>query len=63
MRVKILDFILKTKNYALLTGAVLFIIGLLGFVFKSSNSLPDVYLLLFVVVGFWGIITALRERF
>lgn len=46
----------------MVTGAIFFVIGLLGFIFKSNSSLPDYYLLLFVVVGFWGILVGLRAR-
>ena len=51
-----------TKNYARITGAVLFAIGLLGFIFKSNNSLPDYYLLLFVLIGFWGILVGIKNH-
>ncbi len=57
----IIRYLRKTKNYARITGIVFFAIGLLGFVFKSSSSLPDIYLLLFLVVGFWGILVSIRR--
>lgn len=44
------------KVYARITGAVLFLIGLLGFAFRSVGSLPDAYLLGALVLGFWGIV-------
>lgn len=54
--------LLKTKSYARIAGIVLFGIGLLGFAFKSDQSLPDLYLLFFLLLGFWGIIASLVEQ-
>ncbi len=62
MKTQILSFLSKSKNYAIFTGVIFFAIGLLGFIFKSNNSLPDYYLLLFIVLGFWGILVGLRDR-
>jgi len=46
------------RVYARITGAVLFLLGLMGYAFRSANSLPDVYLLGFLLLGFWGIIVS-----
>lgn len=62
MKNQALSFLSKSSNYALTTGVIFFAIGLLGFIFKSNNSLPDYYLLLFIVLGFWGILVGLRNR-
>ena len=44
------------RNYALIVGIILFAVGLLGFAFRSSASLPTLYLLACLVLGFWGIL-------
>ncbi len=46
------------RVYARITGVVLFLLGLMGYAFRSANSLPDVYLLGFLLLGFWGIIVS-----
>ncbi len=51
--------ILKSpRMYARITGGGLFLIGLLGFAFRSANSLPDVYLIGALLFGFWGVIVS-----
>jgi hypothetical protein len=62
MKTRFWEFLKVSKNYALITGVIFFVIGLLGFIFKSSSSLPDYYLLLFIVIGFWGILVGLRAK-
>jgi hypothetical protein len=52
----------KTKNYARIAGVILFAIGLLGFAFRSENSLPDLYLAGAIILGFWGIISSLSDQ-
>jgi len=59
MKSQVIAFVTKSKNYALIVGAIFFVIGLLGFIFKSTSSLPDYYLLFFIVIGFWGILVSL----
>jgi hypothetical protein len=46
------------RVYARLTGAILFLLGLMGYAFRSPNTLPDIYLIGFLVFGFWGIIVS-----
>jgi len=46
----------QPKNYALITGILLFLVGFLGFAFPTSINLPGGYLLAGLVLGFWGII-------
>ena len=53
----IVPFLNQTKNYARVVGVILFLIGLLGFAFRSDNSLPDLYLAGALILGFWGILT------
>jgi hypothetical protein len=43
------------KSYSLVTGIILFALGVLGFAFRSSFIIPDVYLLASLVLGGWGI--------
>jgi hypothetical protein len=43
------------RNYALIVGSILFILGILGFAFRSSSNTPDYMLALAILVGFWGI--------
>ena len=43
------------KSYALITGIVLFAFGILGFAFRNSFGISDVYLLGSLVLGGWGI--------
>ena len=58
---KTLPLLRQTKNYALIVGVILFVIGLLGFAFRSDSSLPDLYLGGALVLGFWGIIAGLLD--
>lgn len=57
----ILPFLMQTKNYARIVGVILFAIGLLGFAFRSSNSLPDAYLVGALILGFWGILSGIAD--
>lgn len=58
---KLLPILRQTKNYARIVGVILFLIGLLGFAFRSDNSLPDLYLGGALVLGFWGIVSGLWD--
>jgi hypothetical protein len=62
MSQKIFAILRRTKNYARITGVILFLVGLLGFAFRSSNSLPDLYLLACIILGFWGIMTSFLDH-
>lgn len=57
----ILPFLKQTKNYTRIVGVILFLIGLLGFAFRSDNSLPDLYLGGALVLGFWGILSGIAD--
>jgi len=46
------------KTYALVTGLVLFCLGLFGFAFRSSFNIPDSYLVISLILGFWGLVVA-----
>ncbi|MCL5667385.1 MAG: hypothetical protein M1383_06470 [Patescibacteria group bacterium] len=46
----------KPKNYALITGILLFCLGFFGFAFRTSFNLPGYYLFGSLILGFWGII-------
>ena len=58
---KVLPVLRQTKNYARIVGVILFVIGLLGFAFRSDNSLPDIYLGGALILGFWGILSGLWD--
>lgn len=59
---KLYSFSKQTKNYARVVGVGLFVLGLSGFIFRSSAIMPDFYLILAIAVGFWGIIVSLSEQ-
>jgi hypothetical protein len=59
---KVLPVMRQTKNYARIVGVILFVIGLLGFAFRSDNSLPDLYLGGALLLGFWGIVSGLLDN-
>ena len=44
------------RTFALLAGIILFAIGFFGFAFRSAFELSDKYLLLSLVMGFWGLV-------
>jgi hypothetical protein len=57
-----LTSILKShRNYARIVGIILFAVGLLGFAFRSSASLPTLYLLACLALGFWGILVSFNK--
>ena len=58
---RILPILRQTKNYARIVGVILFAIGLIGFAFRSDNSLPDLYLGGALLLGFWGIVSGLLD--
>jgi len=54
----LLNWLNDTKIYSRITGGILFLVGLLGFAFRNANSLPDIYLIAALVLGFWGIVVS-----
>ncbi len=62
VRKNTLPALIQTKNYARIVGVILFLIGLLGFAFRTDNSLPDIYLGGALVLGFWGIVSGLWDN-
>ena len=44
------------KHYALIVGIILFAFGFLGFAFRTTGDLPIAYLLISLILGFWGIV-------
>lgn len=62
IRTQIFPSLSKTKNYARIAGAILFLLGLFGFAFRSDNSLPDMYLVGALILGFWGIVVSFWEN-
>lgn len=57
----ILSFLSQPRNYSRVVGVILFTIGLVGFAFRSDDSLPDVYLVGAIILGFWGIVSGLWD--
>lgn len=54
--------LLKLKTYTLVSAGLLFSIGLYGFAFRGLTNLPDFYLFISLVLGFWGLIVASQRR-
>jgi hypothetical protein len=50
------------RSYTLMTGLILFLIGFLGFAFRQLFDLSDKYLLLSLILGFWGLVVAGNSR-
>lgn len=46
------------KIYSLVCGLLLFSFGILGFAFRNNFDLADKYLVLSLILGFWGIISS-----
>ncbi len=55
---KIWGYLKNRLSYARVTGIILFVVGLVGFAFRSAESLPDIYLIGALVLGFWGIVVS-----
>jgi len=49
------------KNYSLITGVILFALGFFGFAFRNFD-LADRYLVLSLVLGFWGIVVGMTKK-
>jgi hypothetical protein len=54
--------LLKLKTYTLVSAGLLFAIGLYGFAFRGLTSLPDFYLFISLILGFWGLIVVSQRR-
>jgi hypothetical protein len=48
------------KTYALISGMILFVIGVYGFAFRGQTPLPDGFLVLDILLGFWGILVGMK---
>jgi hypothetical protein len=48
----------NSKNYALITGLILFLFGVVGFAFRGGFNIADKYLILSLILGAWGIYCA-----
>lgn len=58
----IIEILKSHRNYARIVGGILFAVGLLGFAFRSSSSLPTLYLLACLALGFWGILVSFNKE-
>lgn len=59
---KYLSYFKSRVFYVRLVGLVLFLVGLLGFAFRSNDSLPGLYLLVALMLGFWGLVLGASRR-
>jgi len=50
------------RSYSLVTGVILFALGFFGFAFPESFGIPYGYLLLSLVLGFWGIVVGIGNK-
>ena len=50
------------NTYAAVVGVLLFTLGLLGFAFKHTFKLADVYLIGSLVLGLWGILSVFKKQ-
>jgi len=48
--------------YCLVTGGLLFCVGLFGYAFRTGFQIPDSYLLFNLILGFWGIVVGLSKK-
>ncbi len=55
-------FLNSHRSYALVTGSVLFLFGVVGFAFRQSFDLADKYLVLSLILGFWGVVVGFRSH-
>jgi hypothetical protein len=50
------------RDYSFIVGLLLFLMGFLGFAFRDSFAVPDKYLLLSLILGFWGLVVAAANK-
>lgn len=50
-----MDKFLSPKTFALTVGLLLFLFGVFGFAFKTTFDVADKYLLISIILGFWGV--------
>jgi hypothetical protein len=51
------------RTYVLITGLILFLLGLLGFAFRASfTGIADRYLFAALVLGFWGLVLSTKNE-
>jgi hypothetical protein len=49
------------KFYSLTVGIILFCFGFFGFAFRGNSNIPDYYLLIGLILGFWGIVVGTKK--
>lgn len=54
--------LLSKSTFTLVTGILLFSIGFLGYAFGAVARVPEWYLLLNLVLGFWGIVVSVNKK-
>lgn len=50
------------RFYSLFTGVVLFCFGFFGFAFKNSFDISAKYLIISLMLGFWGIVISVGRK-
>ncbi|MEK7617850.1 MAG: hypothetical protein AAB410_01780 [Patescibacteria group bacterium] len=51
------------RSYAFLTGLVLFLLGFIGFAFRSNfGGIDNGYLLASLLLGFWGLVVSVQKE-
>ncbi len=53
-----MKWIFHKKIYALVCGFLLFAFGVVGFAFRGSFDIGGQYLILSLLLGFWGLLVA-----
>jgi hypothetical protein len=51
----------KARTYALTTGLIMFVFGIVKFAFRGSAHVPDYVLIFAIIFGFWGILAAFTQ--
>ncbi len=57
-----MDKLASTKYYSLITGIILFLFGFFGFAFRNNFQVSGKYLLISLVLGFWGIVISVGKK-
>lgn len=52
----------SARLYALVSGIILFCLGFFSLAFRTTDSIPDFYLMLSLILGLWGIIASTRPN-
>jgi len=57
------EVILVSKNYALIVGTVLLLVGVLGWIFRETfGQIPVYHLVVDILAGLWGLASGFSKR-